>query len=178
MITTLAIDSLLIPTEAGLTFDQTYAQLRAEKLNRTADGSASLRRLWDNKLATTITGKGWIPSGFEALDTGATVTLKCAMPRHAASASTTVTLPAARRSDTDHEPVGYAVVGDHLVETPITNLAAILAGSTDDATLTAVTGATGYRVSYLPQFSALILSATSKGSNDATFEWSLEAEQV
>jgi len=173
MITTLEIDGIAIPTEAILEFDQEYDQLEARDLRRTADNSAVLRVTGDSKLVTTINGKGWAPPGLGSLDLGTTHTIRCAMPNSVSAAAASVTLPAARRSDTGHTPIGFAVVGDRLVETPITDI------TSNIALLTTVAGETGgYVVHYWPEIRAVVVRNTAKGSGKAAFDWVIEAEEV
>jgi hypothetical protein len=178
VITTLEIDNVEIPPEQLGEVTQTYSEIMQKSFARTADGSGYIRSTGTVKLRTSIIGKGWIPSAFENVDETVTHTLRCLMPRSASSNTTTVTLPSSRRVDAGHQPIGFALVADALVQTEITNLAAINAKSTNDATLTSVTGAVGYRVSYLPEITAAILSATCTGSGEASYEWTLEAEEV
>ena len=179
MIVRLQIGALIVPTEALLEFDQDYRELEARAIDRAASGSVIIRTLWDGKLATRINATGWTP-GLEDLDAGQVHTIRGAIPRAASSATTTVTLPSNRRTDVD--PIGLALVPegtiDREVETPITNLAAINAKSTDDATLTAVSGAVGYRVKWFPEFSAVITTLRSRGDHSASYRWELEAEEV
>lgn len=172
MIATLEIGSVVVPPQARLEFSQTYTELNGQTFRRTADGSGVLRSVWSGKLRTTIAGKGWIPSSFDNLTAGASLTLKCAMPRSVSGATTTITLPAARRSDSGHTPVGFALLGEEQVESAITDI-------TDNvATLTTVTGATGYRVLYLPQLSVVLTSVTTKALSEGVFDWQVEAEEL
>lgn len=172
MITTLEIGSIIVPTESLLEFSQDYQDLEASDFSRVADGSGILRTSWSGKLSTTITGSGWIPSAFDNVAQGGMHTIKCAVPRQVSSATTSVTLPAARRTDSGHTPIGFALVGDLLIETPITGIVANV------ATLTTVSGALGYRVHYWPQIVAVILRNTCRGASAAVYDWSIEAEQV
>lgn len=171
---TIEIGSIVVPRETVLEFDQEYETLEASDFSRLADGTGVLRTAWTGKLRTLISGKGWAASAFAGLAQGVAYTLKCAAPMPVDGASTSITLPAARRSDSGHEPVGYAHMPDgRLIETPIIDIVSNL------ATLTAVTGAVGYRVEYLPQIIVKILRNTCKyaqASND--FAWSIEAEEV
>jgi hypothetical protein len=178
MITTLEIGGWVIPTETLLTFDQQYRDLKGERFARTADGSGIVRTAWQGKVATQINGTGWVPSGFENITAGSSYLLKCAMPRSKGSATTTVTVPANRRTDVGHQPIGYALVGDSLVETPITNLAAINAKTTNDATLTAVAGALHYRVHYWPEITAVVIDSECRGDNGAEFVWRVNLEEI
>jgi hypothetical protein len=172
---TLIIGTIEIPTESLLEFNQSYIARSAIDFRRAADGSGYLRSAWSGKLSTTISATGWVP-GIDEIDRGTTQVISCAMPRAVSSATTTVTIPAARR--TDEDPIGFAVVNEFLIETPITNLAAINAESTNDATLTAVAGASGYRVHYFPRITAAVVSNTIDGGSSGSFSWSIEAEEV
>jgi hypothetical protein len=173
---TFEIDDLVIAPQTLLEFRQEYTELRPLDFRRSADNSGFLRTTALPKLATTVESTGWIPSGFTSLDRGTTHTLKCAMIRSRDSSTETVTLPAGRRSDID--PIGFAIVDRLAVVTTITNLADILAGTTDDAILATVGGADSYRVHYWPEITCVILSNTSSGEQDGDFEWQLEAEEV
>lgn len=172
MITTLEFGSILIPTEAVPEFDQRYEDLAGQTFRRTADGSGILRSGWQGKIATRISGRGWVPAGIGAAAAGSTHVIKCAIPREASSATTSVTLPAARRTDTGHTPIGFALVGDRLVSTAITGI------TSNVATLTAVSGATGYRVHYWPQITAVVTANECTGSHQAEYRWAIEAEEV
>lgn len=172
MISTLEIGNVIVPTKSILTFDQDYEDLGGRDFRRLADGSGVLRSTWQDKIATVISGTGWAPSAFENLNVGSVYVLKCAMIRSASSNTNTVTLPASRRAGGDHDPIGFAVVGDELVETPISGIVA------DVATLDAVAGAVGYRVHYWPQITAVITRNTCRGQSSAAFTWTIEAEEV
>lgn len=178
MITTLEIGSVVIPTETLLTFDQQYRDLKGERFRRTADGSGIVRKTWDGKIASQINGQGWVPSAFENIAPGVSYTVKCAIPRAVSDVSSTVTIPANRRTDAGHVPVGFALVGDSLVETPITNISAINAKTTNDATLTPVGGASGYRVHYLPEITAVVIDAECRGDGGADYVWRVNLEEL
>lgn len=176
--TTLKIDDLVFPVIDPGSYTQTYSDEGARDFDRVADGSGVLRVAWSGKLKTTISARGWAPSTLEQVDLSIAHDIACATPRTRCSASTNVTLPATRRSDTDHEPLAYAVVGEMLVATSIINLAAINAGSTDVAALTAVADAIGYRVHYWPFFNGVITSANHSVSSQGDFSWQLEAAEL
>jgi len=174
---TLIIDSIEIPIESLLSFSQQYTDEGAIDFKRTADGSGIVRELWTGKLSTQITGQGWVP-GLDAFARGQSHTISCVTPRVVSATGTTITLPAARRNDTGHAPFAHALVAGELVATTITNLADINAGTSDAATLTAVSGAAGYRVTYWPKIVAAIRSQTHSGDQRADFTWTIEAEEV
>lgn len=172
MSTTIEIDSIVIPIEALGEFSQDYEEINAQKINRTADGGGILRRLYGGKVKTIINARGWAPSTFDGIDLSAAVAIKCAMPRSVDGATVAITIPANRRSDSGHIPQGWAVVDGLFVETTVISIVANV------ATLTAVSGATAYRATYYPEISALVTSYRGRGNTAATFEWSMEAEEV
>ena len=100
------------------------------------------------------------------------------MPRQVSSNTTTVTLPASRRTDAGQTPIAFALVNDYLMPTTISNAADINAQTTNDAILASVADATSYRVHYFPEIVAAIRSANCTGTNQASFEWVVEAEEV
>jgi len=176
--TNLVIGSVEYPIETLYEFDQSYRKLNAANFRRTADGSGVLRSTWSGKIATSIRGKGWAPGAFDAIALDTTHTIKCAAPLPVTSATTTVTIPASRRTDADNQPIGFAEVGGLLVYTTITNIADINAKSTNDALLAAVSGATGYRVHYTPEFTGVIRALSVTGQSTANYEIEIEAEEV
>lgn len=171
MITTLLIGSVQIPTETLADFEQRYEDISGQTFRRLASGDGVLRTLWSGKLRTTIRGKGWVP-GFENFAPGTSHVIACAMPRSVSDATISIALPVSRRSDAGHTPQGFALVGDRLVDSAITDITANV------ATLTAVAGASGYRVHYYPLITAVITEATSQGVSAAQFEWQIEAEEL
>jgi len=170
-VSNLVIDSITIPTRSLLEYDQQYQEMRADDFRRVADGSGVLRTLGWAKLRTTINAKGWVPLGLAAFR-GGQYLIKCAAPHAVDSASNVITLPAARRSDTGYDPYALAQVDGDLVETTISD------ETGDVFTLATVSGATGYRLQYYPEFTAVITDARSKGDSGINYTWSMVAEQV
>jgi hypothetical protein len=173
MSTTLRVDGIDIPVESMLAFDQDYDQLLQRDIRRTADNSAILRMVGNAKLTTTIRAEGLAPPGLAALDLGSTHEIGCAMPNSVRDAGTSITLPAARRTDSGHTPIAFALVDGRLVETTIT-------GITDNvATLTPVSGETGgYLVWYWPLITAVIINNTATASGAADYGWQIYAEEA
>lgn len=169
---TLEIDGVPIPQSAIYEFDQEYGEIVQRSYRRTADNTAVVRETGSAKLTTVISGRGWAPPGLAMLDTGSTHVIRCAMVHAAHALTNTVLIPAARRSDSGHEPMGFAIVDDEYVSTPIIGIAA------DVATLTAVPGAAGYVVHLFPEFTAVILTNTARGASSASFTWRIVAEEA
>ena len=168
-----------VPIESVTGFTQTYEPLGGTARLRMMSGRLMQQVHW-RKLATTLSAEGWWPPGLEGLDYDTALTLKCAAPRTLASASNVIVLPAARRTDTGYTPQGYAIVpgqstrvgGGDLVPTA-------LSIATDTATLTTVSGATGYHVAYWPQLQVLAdPPQTEAAITDAQHRWTLRAEEI
>ena len=166
----LIVGSVKIPLDASYSLEQTYEVIeQGAALLRKMDGSA-VRQTAYTKLRSTISGQGKIPPGLASMDFSASFTLYCMAPRSIYSASTTVTLPAARRSD--WAPHAYAIVDGRLVKTPISI-------ATNTGTLTAVSGATGYYTDYYPTLSVFsrgpVESFNGRGGGAS---WSLTCEEA
>lgn len=168
---TLIIGDLIVPTYSINEFDQEYEDIDNSTLERTADGSGVIYSLNWQKIRTRITGRGWAPSGLRNLAKGQFYRMRCKTPDAVLSDTTSVTLPAERRTDTDHDPVGFASVGDELVSSAITGI------SSNVATLTAVAGADGYMVWYWPDITVAITQNSCQMSANRSSRWSIEAEQ-
>jgi hypothetical protein len=134
------IGGIEIGFSASHEISQTYEPVGGRSTRRLLNGAALLQHHWA-KLNTTIQGSGRLPEGLAGLDYTAPIEIKCLAPRSIFAAGTSITLPASRR--TDRAPVGYAIVNGNLVRTAISI-------ATNTATLTAVSGASGYLVAYYP----------------------------
>jgi hypothetical protein len=173
MSTTLRVDGIDIPTESMLSFDQEYDDLAQRDLRRTADNSAIVRMTGAAKLTTTIRAQGLAPAGLADLDLGTTHEIGCAMPNSVRGAGTSITLPAARRTDSGHTPIAFALVNGRLVETAISDITANV------ATIDPVSGETGgYLVWYWPLITAVIVSNTATAAGSADYGWQIEAEEA
>jgi hypothetical protein len=169
----LIIGGLAVPVYASTEIAQTYVPVRGATSRRTAAGGNILRVGWDGKLRTIISGSGLIPAGLQTLDYSAALTLSCIQHRAVNSATNTITIPAARRTDAGSTPYGRALVGDVWVPTAVTGIVSNV------ATLTAVSGATQYQCVYFPELSVHAEPPTEdKPRHGPVFGWTLEAEEV
>lgn len=166
----LTINGLALPLASAGEIEQSYAQIGGFSVLRMADGSAVPQKRW-RKLATTLQATGLLPPGLAAVNWDAPVTLGCVGSRAIQSASTTIALPAARR--TDAPPYAFAVLaGARVQPTPVDV-------TEDVASVTAVTGAVGYVVHYYP-----LLTVLSPGPQErydalgAVASWTLDAEEA
>lgn len=168
----LIVGSVIVPVYAMTDISQQYADISARSRKRTADGTLITRTLWSGMLSTVITGSGLIPSGLQEVDFDSEFELSCIAHRAVNSATNTITIPAARRSDAGSEPYGRALVGERWVATPISGIVANV------ATLTAVTGATRYQCIYFPKITAAGDLTEEKPQHGPVFGWTLTAEEV
>lgn len=164
----LIIDGIILPLEA-FPATQTYSRIGGETLKRRLDGAAAKQSHWE-KLATTITGDGWMPAALAGVDWTASVEISCIKPRMMNSATNSVLLPTARRTDVDC--VAYAIVDGQAVQTPCSVVV-------NTATATAVAGADAYQFTYYPKLDFYSAGPTeSLNVETAAYQWSLDCEQA
>lgn len=167
----LQIGTITLTAIEGLDIEQSYEPIGGETILRAVSGAGLKQQTW-TKLRVTTSGQGWLPPALAALDVSASLTLRCIVPRSVPASGLTATLPAARRSDSGFVPYGIAT----LASGQAVKTAASLAG--DVATLTAVSGAVGYRVAYFPEMTVWALRPTHSGNQgDATHRWELICEE-
>lgn len=166
---TIPLDSVI----GGL--HQTYQQAQPRTLKRKVNGDALLLDgAASNKLRTRISGRGWVIAGLDGLDYTQVMTLKCIKPRGINSASNVISIPAARRSDTEFLPLGFACLSDgQRIPTTIDIVS-------DTATLGVVSGAVIYQVEYYPQLQVNIVQPPDESfdRSDVNFTWSIVAEEI
>lgn len=158
-----------VSLNAAHQISQTYETLGGRSLRRMLSGDAHLQTAWA-KLRTTISGTGRLPEGLSGLDYSGSLSLSCLAPLSIWTATTSATLPASRR--TDWAPKAYAVVDGLQVPTAMTI-------ATNTATLTAVSGASGYVVAYWPVLT--VYAAPPRLSFDGrgpVMNWTIEAEEA
>jgi hypothetical protein len=165
----LIIGGVVIALESSHGLTQTYESIGGRSLRRMLNGNALLQTQWA-KQRTIIKGRGRLPPGLDGLDYTSSLTLSCAAPLSIWSATTSATLPAARRSD--FPPRGFAIVNGRQISTPISI-------ATNTVTFTPVSGATGYVVIYYPTM--IVYAEPPSQTFDAReidFDWTIEAEAV
>lgn len=171
---TLEIDGLVIPASAMGSLQVDYIDQAPRSDRRTADNSL-YRRTYGaaQKLRAQVSGEGWAPPGLDGLDTDATHAVKLPKQRAISGTGNIITLPAGRRAGGLYEPVGFATVDGALVGTTITNITG------DDYTLATVSGASGYRVEYYPQITAVLtIERGDLNAGRATHGWQVVVEEV
>ena len=165
------IDGVTVPLQSVVDFTQGYEDFGSSVVHRMMNGDGKQQYNW-SKIKTTLSGRGWIPAGLDGVDFSGSVLLKCAAHKTITSASNVIVLTADRRSDTDFEPRGYAIVAGNRVDTTISL-------PVNTATLGVVAGATSYQVEYFPQISVFAkLTSSDVAVTEANYSWVIKAEQV
>lgn len=175
---TIVINNIEIPIHAIHDFNQTYEDFGGFEVLRRLNGSGLGQKNW-SKLRTTISGSGPIPSGISGLAPHTTHTVACATRRSLHSSTRFITLPAARRSDGRHVPIGHAwkpgsdpgVMAEGYITTPILSIV------NNVATLQEVVGAQGYMVTYCPLLTAFVTFRETVDLRQAVYSWELVAEE-
>ena len=166
----LVIGGIEIPLNSSHNLSQTYEPQQAVTRIRMADGSLIQQISWGSKLLTTIDGSGVIPSGLQMLDYTASIVIKCVAERAVTSASNVIDIPSERRSD--YPPEGRALLNGKWQSTPVSM-------SVDEATLTAVPGATQYQCIYWPELTCFCdPPSESRGVRNSDYGWTITGEQV
>jgi hypothetical protein len=165
------ISGIPIPLAAGFDITQTLNPILAKKLLRARDGTGIHQYRW-RKYQTAINGQGIMPDGLDGLDLSVSHVIDCGISLSVSGAGASLTIPRAFRTDGVYAPAGMAVIGDNVQPTNVS-----MAGSV--ATLTAVSGATGYHIVYFPSLTCYI-TALDRSLDDATatWSWSLTAEEL
>jgi hypothetical protein len=175
-----------LPVYATVELTQTYQPLYARTLYRHLDGSAAVRQQWSGKLATEISCKGLIPPGFSQLDFNSTIIVSCVEHRSVTSTGTAITIPAARRSDVQHQTkAGTLATGSWYARAWDGDSYATATGSTTTGApnVVNITLATGeshehYEVIYLPKLTCYVDPPTESFTQNDGWSWSLRAEEA
>lgn len=136
---------------------------------RLSDGALVSMTHWE-RMSGTISGSGWMPPGLHGLDYSQPMELRSTKVHSVAGPGLVHTLRGTPRSDV--APWAQALVGGQWIDTPCA-----LAGST--ATMTAVTGATLYRVCWMPIYSVKAKRPSeTQDSGTASHSWSITWEET
>ena len=156
---------------AGLSIQQSYEAVGGgSSVLRLGTGAAIKQQVW-RKNETTISGSGRMPPALNQIDWSAPVTIDCVALQAVQGATTSITLPAARRSDAG--PFGFAVLADGKLQKTTISVTG------NAATLGAVAGAVAYAVHYYPVMTCVCQGPTQRTDATGTaVSWSLTAEEV
>lgn len=175
--TTFELGTVIVPIHSAYELTQTYEPLGGYATIRMLNGAALKQQNWE-KIGTTLSGQGLIPSGLEGLDYSVEQLMKCAAPRAVTAFSTSIVIPAERRSDVGFEPTGWAYTDPEGKNRGVWQETAIVI-VVDTVTLTPVVGALNYQVRYFPEFMVFSEKPNQNISvHPSDQNWSLEAEQV
>lgn len=166
----LLIDSVRLPDYACLDITQTLEEIGGYTRKRKLSGALVEQRHWD-KLRTEVSAQSTVPPGVEDMVRDQEFALSCIQPMVVNGASTTIVIPAARRSDTGYTPVAHAIVDGVLTSTSISI-------STNTCTLGTVSGADSYRVTYWPVLTMRGDVNVSFDRYQGLYNWTLTAEEV
>jgi len=175
---TFELGSVIVPVASAYELSQTYEPLGGFSTIRMLNGAALKQQNWE-KIGTTITGRGVIPSGLEGLDYSLSQLMKCAADRAVTSTATVIVIPAERRTDPGFEHTGWAYTDPEGKGRGLWQSTPIISTIVDTVTLTPVVGASNYQVRYFPEFTVF----AEKPSQNVDVHphdqsWSLEAEQI
>lgn len=169
-------ESVTVPVYGAVELTQTYRPLEARTLYRYANGSAALRAQWSGKLATEISGKGLIPPALAGLNYSSTLTLSCIGHRSIFSSGAAVTLPAARRVDSE----GTVIVRKWTADTYTSGTGTTTSGAPNVLNITLATGETHnqYEVVYFPKLTVFASPPEESWTQNDGFSWTLRAEEA
>lgn len=170
IIGTLVVAGVHIPVHTLSPFSQTYGVVGGSYTRRMMNGSAKKQTNWE-KIVTTISAGGTIPPGLVSVNFNEPYTLLCGAVRSVRTAGNSILLPP-RRTDAPFVPRGRALVGAGWVDTSVSMLG-------DVATVSAVSSAVQYEVSYYP--SLLVVGPPPAENVDvpnAEHSWTLTAEEA
>lgn len=170
---TLILGGLSLPFEAHLDLSQDYEEEIDKRITRHSDGSARQTVNWRGKIKTRISGSGWYPPGFDALDYETSMEMSCIAAKAVVSQDRIITIPAARRGDAGFEPYAIANVAGGRIDAAITGTAGNV------VTIAAVPDAQFYTVFYYPKIT--VFTALPTQHHDAIndkYTWELEAREV
>jgi hypothetical protein len=170
---TFILGGLSLPFEAHLELSQDYEEEIDKRLIRHADGVARQQINWRGKIKTRLTGGGWVPPGFDALDYDAPLEMSCIAAKMVVSQDRVIEIPEARRADAGFEPFAIANVDGGRVD------AAIASTAGDVITIAPVASAQFYAVFYYPKINVFASLPTQRHDaiNDK-YSWELEAREV
>lgn len=180
--------SVTIPVHGATDLSQTYTDLRAQTLYRYADGGAAVRRQWSGKIRTEITGRGLVPPGLaQVCSATGTVVVSCAALRSVRSASSTISIPSARRTDlTITSKSGTTLTGrSWYARTWDGDVYATASGTTTSGApnTIVITLASGeahgsYEVVYAPKLTGYAELTTDSFTQNDGWSWSLTVEEA
>lgn len=162
---TIMLGGVPIVAHAGAP-EQTEEAIGGSTVLRMSDGAAVKMQHWQ-KTGGTITGAGLMPPGLDGLDFSQPLELRSTQVSNIVGAGPTFTLTSTPRPD--KAPWAHAFLDGRWVRTPCATLGGVV-------TVTQVTGATHYQVSWLPVYS-VFATKPSKGQS-STHSWSINWEET
>lgn len=165
------LGAVVVPIIAALDLQQQIETIGGSASLRLGQGALIKQTAW-RRVRITLSGSGWCPLGLGNLDWEAQHVLKCGLPDSITTATPSIALPAARRTDAGYLPFARAHTPGGWRDTSVA-----IAG--DVATITPVPGAQMYQVWYYPQITCMVEPPPrdfDRGANRAA--WELVCEEV
>ena len=148
---------------------ETLEPIGGSSVLRMSDGAGVKQQHW-KRMAGTISGEGWMPPGLDGLDYSVPLELRSTKVQSISGPGLVHLLPGTPRPD--YPAYGLALVGREWVGTACEVVDGV-------ATLSAVPGATLYRVCWLPVFSVFVdRPSESQSGAAASHSWSLSWEEA
>lgn len=165
MSVTIMLGGVPIVAHAGAP-EQSEEAIGGSTVLRMSDGAAVKMQHWQ-KTGGTITGAGLMPPGLDGLDFSQPLELRTTQVSNIVGPGPTFTLTSTPRPD--QAPWAHAFLDGRWVRTPCTTLDGVV-------TVTQVTGATHYQVSWLPVYSVFASKPSKAQSSSHT--WSIPWEEA
>ncbi len=162
---TIMLGGVPIVAHAGAP-EQTEEAIGGSTVLRMSDGAAVKMQHWQ-KTGGTITGAGLMPPGLDGLDFSQPLELRTMQVSNIVGPGPTFTLTSTPRPD--QAPWAHAFLDGRWVRTPCATHDGVV-------TVTQVTGATHYQVSWLPVYSVFASKPSKAQSSSHT--WSIPWEEA
>jgi hypothetical protein len=152
-------------------YAQSYEPVGGSVRLRMMNGDGVKQTNW-SRILTTVSGNGCVPVGLSALDYSQPILISCGAPRHKASNTNVVAIPAEHRTDGSYAPTALKLVEDFWRVQPFTNNGLVY-------TITPDPQAVQFRMVYYPKFNA-IMDDPSEDTDwgQAESSWSFTAEEI
>lgn len=150
---------------------QRYQRFGGSSELRMASGRGLKQTHW-SKMGISSSASGPLDPALDHLDYTRPLELWCVKPLAVSGPSLAYELPTAAARRPDELPWAWAMVGEQCYDTPVT-----MEG--DIAHVTAVPGASWYRVSWYPRYMVLTDGVVSEfDESRGQYDWSLEAREA
>lgn len=165
----LKFGSFELPVHAAINLDTQYTPKHNRAYLTLANGDEIVRKTFSGLYYVDVSGNGIIPSGLNGLDFDAPMTVGFTKAMELSTTSTSVVLPAKRRSDSGSEPFAKAIsASGKIIDVDMTL-------STNTVTITPPSGVTvsQYVVYYFPELYGWVEEPVQSGGRGNDYSWSI-----